>query len=147
MRTALNTPRLLRTNTYCANGLFIRWRAGIMKDRAKEMGRISDISSKEHLQTRSFPNIMNSIESSLILYFPQRGPRIWLALKTIATRANPARMLPAVIILKADLKHPVPTPQMTRLISGRSRSARSQPLPPVMQYWQKLRLTASLQCS
>lgn len=37
---------------------------------------MSMMSLKEDLQTRNLPNITNSIESFVSLYFQQRGPRI-----------------------------------------------------------------------
>jgi hypothetical protein len=99
MSTARNTPRRRRTKTYCANGLFIKWRAGITNDRAKETSRMSEISSKEERQTRRFPNSTNSIESSVIRYLPQYGPAIWLAPKTMTSNASPATILPTIVIL------------------------------------------------
>jgi hypothetical protein len=42
---------------------------------------MSEISVKDDRQTRRFPNITNSIASSLSRYFPQRGPKNWLVPK------------------------------------------------------------------
>ena len=56
---------------------------------------MSAMSLKDDLHTQ-IPNITNSIESSVSLYFQQRGPRIWAAPKTMTTRTSPAKMLPCL---------------------------------------------------
>jgi len=85
----------------------------MVNNRAKEISLMAVMSLKEDLQTRSLPNITNSIESFVILYFPQCGPTIWLTPRTKVTRTSPAKMLPARVILKVSLSCPIPISQMT----------------------------------
>jgi hypothetical protein len=64
---------------------------------------MSVMSLKEHLQTRNLPNITNSMESFVSLYFQQRGPRIWAVPRATTASASPKKMVLVGVILKASL--------------------------------------------
>jgi len=66
---------------------------------------MSVMSSKEELQTRNLPNITNSMESFVSLYFQQRGPRIWAAPNMMTANASPKKMSLPGVILKPNLNH------------------------------------------
>lgn len=61
---------------------------------------MSVMSLKEDLQTRNLPNITNSMESFVSLYFQQRGTRIWAAPRTTTANASPRRIVLVGVILK-----------------------------------------------
>ncbi len=62
---------------------------------------MSVMSSNKQLQTRNFPNITNSIESAVSLYFQQRGPTTWPTPEATTANASPKKMLFAEVILEA----------------------------------------------
>ncbi len=66
---------------------------------------MSVMSLKEDLQTRNLPNITNSMESFVSLYFQQRGPRTWAALKMMTANVSPKKKLFPGVILREWLPY------------------------------------------